>query len=1413
MHLIKLFLYVFFLFHFIFSQIQLGSDIVGSAESDYLGSSVSLSSDGFRLVVGASGSDGPFSESPGYVRIFEYTGTSWSQIGLDIEGELEGEAFGSSVSMNSDGTIIAVGATGSNGPFGESPGLVRVFEFDGSSWNQIGLDIIGEYEEDESGCAVALNSEGTRVAIGAIGNADNGSFSGHVRVYEFNGTSWAQIGQDIDGESQGDTSGHSVSLSTDGNIVAIGATQNDGNGGAAGHVRVYEFDGNIWSQLGEDIDGEAAFDFIGSSVSLANNGLTLAAGGNATWNPPQPGVVRVYEYDGSSWNKLGLDIVGEADRDYSGCSVSLTDAGTRVAIGAQRNDGGGLDAGHVRIYDYLDGNWTQFFEDMNGDSDGDLFGSSVSISSDGLVIVSGAPQNDFGGIDAGHVKIYSLIDTFQPQTKEELQTAVDLWVNDNASALDTYGEINTWNVSLITDMSEIFRDKNMFNDAIGDWNVSNVTNMAYMFHGASSFNQNLPSWDVSSVTTMNNVFSNADSFNGDISTWDVSNVTTMSHMFIAAVSFNQNISLWNVSNVTSMQAMFVSANAFAQDISTWDVSNVISMNYMFEGNSGFNQDISTWDVSNVSGMHKMFLGASSFNQNIGSWNTQNVTDMGYMFLNALNFNQNLSNWNVSSVTNMSGMFRNATSFNGDISTWDVSNVTNMSSMFAECHEFNQDLSSWDVSNVIYMDKMFERAYVFNSDVSNWNVSSVINMSHLFYECTNFVGNLSVWDVSNVIDMSRMFDGASNFNQDVSMWDVSNVINMDGMFWNAPSFNINISEWNVSNVTNLNRMFYGASNFNQNLSSWNVSNVITMSQTFQDATSFNGDISTWNVSNVVNMGATFMSATSFDSDLSSWNVASVTTFENTFNNTGITYFNRCAIHESWSDQNDNWAYDWSEYCTFFPQSKNELETAIDLWVDDNTAALETYGGINTWNVSLINDMSMVFINKDSFNDDIGSWDVSNVTNMMGMFYGASSFNQDLFNWDVSNVTDISRMFEEAENFNGDISSWDVSNVQNMEMTFRMATAFNQDLSSWNVSNVSNMKLTFEDASNFEGDLSAWDVSNVSDMYGMFLRANNFNSDISAWDVSNTTNMSHMFLGCSNFAAGLSEWTVSNVSDMSQMFDDATNFNGDISGWDVSNVIEMEEMFLDAQSFNQNISGWNVSLVVNMDNMFLNTNSLSGSNQCLIDESFSANEAWPYNWFGSCQPELTEMPDVIISQDQVLQLILLDFAIFPTQSIEGYSFSSFTDDSANVMVEVEDYILVIQPANEWVGSAHVTISVHNDSSDLADTTHFVLEVEETDLSTVENMVPDFFALHQNYPNPFNPTTQIKYDLPDDQFVSIAIYDVMGHNIRTLMNVKQTAGYHSIHWDAKNDIGEDVAAGMYIYIIQAGEFRATKKMVLLK
>jgi hypothetical protein len=106
-----------------------------------------------------------------------------------------------------------------------------------------------------------------------------------------------------------------------------------------------------------------------------------------------------------------------------------------------------------------------------------------------------------------------------------------------------------------------------------------------------------------------------------------------------------------------------------------------------------------------------------------------------------------------------------------------------------------------------------------------------------------------------------------------------------------------------------------------------------------------------------------------------------------------------------------------------------------------------------------------------------------------------------------------------------------------------------------------------------------------------------------------------------------------------------------------------------------------------------------------------------------------------------------------------------------------------------------------------------VEAAVLSIDGDLIPEVFALHQNYPNPFNPTTQIRYDLPEDANVNITIYDIMGRVVRTMVNTQQNAGFKSIQWNAANNLGEPVSAGMYIYMIQAGEFRQTKKMVLLK
>ena len=97
--------------------------------------------------------------------------------------------------------------------------------------------------------------------------------------------------------------------------------------------------------------------------------------------------------------------------------------------------------------------------------------------------------------------------------------------------------------------------------------------------------------------------------------------------------------------------------------------------------------------------------------------------------------------------------------------------------------------------------------------------------------------------------------------------------------------------------------------------------------------------------------------------------------------------------------------------------------------------------------------------------------------------------------------------------------------------------------------------------------------------------------------------------------------------------------------------------------------------------------------------------------------------------------------------------------------------------------------------------------------EHFIPEEFSLRQNYPNPFNPVTTLRYDIPENSHVTITIYDMLGRQVKTLINQTQDAGYRSIIWDATNDYGKPVSAGLYLYQIQAGEYMQTKKMVLLK
>ena len=316
--------------------------------------------------------------------------------------------------------------------------------------------------------------------------------------------------------------------------------------------------------------------------------------------------------------------------------------------------------------------------------------------------------------------------------------------------------------------------------------------------------------------------------------------------------------------------------------------------------------------------------------------------------------------------------------------------------------------------------------------------------------------------------------------------------------------------------------------------------------------------------------------------------------------------------------------------FKPESRLDLQTAVDLWVDDNSLALSTYGEINTWDVSLITDMNSLFRDKSSFNDDISSWD-------------------------VSNVTDMNQLFLNAQNFNQDLSSWDVSNVTNMPYLFS-GTAFNYDLSSWDVSNVLIMDGMFLNATSFNGDISNWNVSNVYQIARMFEGATSFNQDISNWDVSSLTNLYQTFYG-------------------------ATSFNQDISGWDVSSVQYMYQTFYNASSFNQDISGWDISSLQSMNMIFDGASALSSENKCAIHNAFSVFGGWQYSsWSEYCDGTSIDSVCGNVFGDNIINGVeqeanftyLAGYGYGCTGSATGYT----AEEIANLYCELEGYSSYVQ-----------------------------------------------------------------------------------------------------------------------------------------
>ncbi|QNI49553.1 S-layer family protein [Synechococcus sp. A15-60] len=426
--------------------IQVGNEINGSSISAKAGYAVSLSQDGTILAVGAPFDDvnSSFTQTnEGSVTVYQDVNGSWQQLGSEIEGASAEEQFGYSVSLSNDGTKLAVAALFANTANGTKTGRVNVYSFTNGDWSELQTGGIAGPVEKGRIENVALSGDGNYVILGS-----SKMQTGRAQIYQFSNNQWAQIGTTLSGTKNNDRYGYAVDISDDGSIIAVGSFGADAtNASNSGAVNVYELIDNQWNEITE-IKGEKRTDNLGYSVALSSDGTYLAVGarnhdtgGNTSSNE---GYAQVYKRNGSSYAQIGQTLVGNQAGEKAGTKVSISDDGSRLAIGSGFYNSDKNNVGQARLYELQSDTWIQIGSDINGQNTNDLAARwhGLSLNGGGTRVAVGAHNNDNNARNSGQVRIFdssgiTIAQTSTPLVTTEGGTSASFTVVLDAQPTDT----------------------------------------------------------------------------------------------------------------------------------------------------------------------------------------------------------------------------------------------------------------------------------------------------------------------------------------------------------------------------------------------------------------------------------------------------------------------------------------------------------------------------------------------------------------------------------------------------------------------------------------------------------------------------------------------------------------------------------------------------------------------------------------------------------------------------------------------------------------------------------------------------------------------------------------------------------------------------------------------------------------
>jgi hypothetical protein len=392
-------------------------------QSDYFGWSVSMSSDGTRVIVGAYSED-TGGDATGAAYIFALSGGSWSQEAKIQSSDIQAsDYFGYRVSMSGDGTKVIVGAN-QESTGATYAGAAYIFAYSSGSWSQEAkIQASDKQADDEFGQSVSMSSDGTKVIVGAWQEDTGGSNAGAAYIFALSGGSW-DTGTKIQASDKQDSDrfGYKVSMNSDGTKVIVGAWQDETGGSYAGAAYIFALSGGSWSQQAKiQASDKQAHDYFGYSVSMSSDGTKVIVGAFAEdTGGGSAGSAYIFALSGGSWSQQAKIQASDPEaNDRFGRSVSMNSDGTKVIVGAWLEDTGGTNAGAAYIFAYSSGSWSQQQKIQASDKQADdYFGQSVSMSGDGTKVIVGADREDTGATNAGAAYIFEspLINTLTSST-------------------------------------------------------------------------------------------------------------------------------------------------------------------------------------------------------------------------------------------------------------------------------------------------------------------------------------------------------------------------------------------------------------------------------------------------------------------------------------------------------------------------------------------------------------------------------------------------------------------------------------------------------------------------------------------------------------------------------------------------------------------------------------------------------------------------------------------------------------------------------------------------------------------------------------------------------------------------------------------------------------------------------------